>query len=460
MMRKIVPLIFLLLSVLAVPSVFPAEQEKTISGEAQVLEFVHYPPSVLKVSPEETAWIPYVWQTVTVVVYENEMDLQYIYLMAYENVFDNTDPDSTRNHYTWVASKGEGAWTFSCPLGSVYIDTSGCSVQEDPSENIYTATFKVRVAKVAIPTNWDLYARAVDNVSLDDHLENANAVTVQVYLEMDVSTNTLSFVGYPGQNVSPSQGPTSVTTTTNVAFKIGVKVAGDWVSDGNSMPASATKARGEGDWVSLSTSYQSVWVNITYGENIQKDIEWRLDIPDGIASGTYTNTFYVRVETIGEQNLVRNPSFEDGEYFWDFSDAKVFRTGEVVRSGSWSAKQENFGTSYEAYLTTDNIFAVTPGENYYLVGYYYLVNPGGGAIPENYTLFFRVRWYYENGAYTQIPGSGSPATAFDEWTKISFHMQAPAGAVRARIYITAKRASAAPSTKVYWDDFWLSTQQL
>jgi hypothetical protein len=415
---------------------------------------------VQKVFPDETVWIPYAWQTVTVVVYENEMDLQYIYLVAYENIFDNTALDNRRYHYTWIASKAVGTWQFSCPLGSTYIDTAGCSVQEDPSENTYTATFKVRVAKFAAPTGWDLYARAVDNASLDHYLENANAVMVQVYLEMDVSTNALSFIGYPGQSVSPSQGPTSVNTTTNVAFKIGVKVAGNWVSDGNTMPASATKAKGEGDWVSLSTTYQNVWYNITYGESIQKDIEWRLDIPDGVAPGTYTNTFYVRVETIGEQNIVRNPSFEDGEYFWNFA-SKVFRTDEVVRSGSWSAKQENFGTSYEAELSTDNIFAIKPGENYYLVGYYYLVNPGGGAIPENYTLFFRVRWYYENGTYTQIPGSGSPATVFDKWTKVSFQMQAPTGAVRARIYITAKKAyTATPSTKVYWDDLWLSTQPL
>ena len=294
MMRKIVPLIFLLLSVLAVPSVFPAEQERTISGQVEVLEFVRYPPSVLKVSPDETAWTPYAWQTVTVVVYENEMDLQYIYLMAYENVLDNAAPDNKRCHYTWVASKSEGTWTFSCPLGSAYIDTDGCSVQENENENIYTATFKVRVAKVAIPTNWNLYARAVDNVPLDHHLENANAVTVQVYLEMDVSTDTLSFSGYPGQNVSPSQGPTSVTTTTNLAFKIGVKVAGDWVSDGNSMPASATKAIGE-TTVSLSTTYQNVWSNVSYGEGVQKNIEWRLDIPSDAVPGTYTNTFYVRV---------------------------------------------------------------------------------------------------------------------------------------------------------------------
>jgi len=295
MMRKIVPLIFLLLSVLAVPSVFPAEQEKTISGEAQVLEFVHYPPSVLKVSPEETAWIPYVWQTVTVVVYENEMDLQYIYLMAYENVLDNAAPDNKRCHYTWVASKSEGTWTFSCPLGDAYIDTDGCSVQENLNTKTYTVTFRVRVAKTAATGSWDLYASVVDNTDMYDYLENANAVAVQVYLEMTLSTNTLTFAGMQGENVYATQSPMTVTVTTNQNFDIQVKAIGNWISDGNSMPASATKVRGEGDWVSLSTTYQNVWSNVSYGEGVQKDIEWRLDIPIETVPGTYSNTFHIRV---------------------------------------------------------------------------------------------------------------------------------------------------------------------
>jgi hypothetical protein len=83
--------------------------------------------------------------------------------------------------------------------------------------------------------------------------------------------------------------------TSNTYSNIQVKAAGDWVSNGNTILAGATKARGEGDWISLSTSYQNVWTNITCGEGVQKDIEWRLDIPSDAVPGTYTNTFYIRV---------------------------------------------------------------------------------------------------------------------------------------------------------------------
>jgi|GEM_PF-5584431 len=265
-----------------------------LAGTANVSE-VQLAPEVQSVVPTDTEWIPYSWTTVTVKVYDWNMNVTDITLMAYEASLDNTASDDTRNHYTWVASKSEGTWTFSCPLGSAYIDTDGCSVQEDSDEKTYTATFKVRVAKTAAPGDWDLYASAVDSTDMYDYLENANAVTVQVYLEMQLSTNTLTFIGQQGQQVYANQSPMTVTVTTNQNFDIQVKAAGDWSSDGNSMPASATKAKGEGDWVSLSTSYQNVWTNVSYGEDIQKNIEWKLDIPIETVPGTYTNTFYVRI---------------------------------------------------------------------------------------------------------------------------------------------------------------------
>jgi phage baseplate assembly protein gpV len=250
---------------------------------------------VQKVFPVEKLWTPYIWENVIVVVTDNDMDLENIHLMAYENSLDNTAPDSTRNHYTWVASKSGGSWQFSCPLGSTYIDTAGCSVQENSQTKTYTATFKVRVAKTAAPGSWDLYARAVDENKNENYLENAYAISVAAYLEMTLSSDQLTFTGYPGQSIPASQNPLTVSVTSNTYSNIQVKAAGDWVSNGNTILAGATKARGEGDWISLSTSYQNVWTNITCGEGVQKDIEWRLDIPSDAVPGTYTNTFYIRV---------------------------------------------------------------------------------------------------------------------------------------------------------------------
>jgi len=223
------------------------------------------------------------------------MNLSSITLMDYENTLDNTAPDNTRNHYKWQATKSEGIWSFSCPLGSAYINAAGCSVSEYANTKTYTATFKVRVAKTAAPGTWDLYASATDDTNLYDYLENANAVTVQVYLEMALSTNTLTFLGMQGQSVYASQSPMTVTVTSNQNFDIKVKAAGDWVKGADTMPASATKAIGE-TTVSLSTAYQNVWSNVQYGEDVAKQIQWRLDIPADAVPGDYTNTFYVRVE--------------------------------------------------------------------------------------------------------------------------------------------------------------------
>ncbi|MEM2251250.1 MAG: hypothetical protein QW626_04035, partial [Candidatus Hadarchaeales archaeon] len=266
-----------------------------LPASATIQQMPNVPPEVQSVVPADTAWTPYVWTTVTVTVRDNNMNLSSITLMAYESSLGSGDPDSTRNHYTWQATKSEGTWSFSCPLGSAYIDTTGCSVSEDSETKTYTATFKVRVAKTAAPGTWDLYARAVDEQEGEDDLESANAVTVAVYLEISLSASTLTFSGQQGQSVNASESPVTATVTANKNFYLEVKAAGNWVKGADTMPASATKAKGEGDWVALSTTYQAVWSNVSYGEDVQKQIQWRLDIPADAVPGDYTNTFYVRV---------------------------------------------------------------------------------------------------------------------------------------------------------------------
>jgi hypothetical protein len=95
-------LVLLLSSVCLAPLVFSEEQQ--VSGSA-VVSAVPYPPIVQSIVPSMTEWIPYSWVTVTVTVQDQDMNLENIYLMAYESSLDNTAPDSTRNHYTWAASR-------------------------------------------------------------------------------------------------------------------------------------------------------------------------------------------------------------------------------------------------------------------------------------------------------------------------------------------------------------------
>jgi len=248
---------------------------------------------VQKVSPLETLWIPYTCENVTVVVTDNDMNLENVYLMAYENSLDNTAPDNTRNHYTWIASKSGGTWQFSCPLGSDYLCAG--SVIENAEAKTYTLTFSVRLAKTAAPGSWDLYVRAVDENQNENYLENTNAILVSAYLEMTLSADQLTFTGYPGQSIPASQNPLTVSVTSNLDFNIQVRAAGDWSGPGT-IPASATKAAGEVT-VSLSTTYQNVYTGVQYGEAVDKDINWILEAPSDAPTGTYTNTFYVRVQS-------------------------------------------------------------------------------------------------------------------------------------------------------------------
>jgi len=288
---------FLLLASVFTAS-FAASQEQTVSGTATV-SAVPYPPEVQLVVPTDTTWTPYAWTTVTVTVRDEDMNLQNIYLMAYEGSLDNTASDDARNHYTWVASKTEAGWSFSCPLDGAYIDTTGCSVTEDSNAKTYTAVFKVRVAKTAAPGTWDLYARGVDSQNADSYLENAGAVTVAVYLELSLDDTTATFSGAQGQTVGASENPTVATVTANTNFNIDVKGAGNWSGPGT-LSLSTTKADQDGSApydLSLSTSWQSLWSGVGYGEGVTRNIYWFLEIPVDATPGNYTNTLYVRVST-------------------------------------------------------------------------------------------------------------------------------------------------------------------
>ncbi|MEM1704409.1 MAG: hypothetical protein QW623_01450, partial [Candidatus Hadarchaeales archaeon] len=212
-------------------------------------------------------------------------------------ILEPTYSNNARFSYTWLANKSNGTWEFSCPTGSPYIDPAGSSMVENSQTKSYITTFKVRVAKTAVPGSWDIAVRVTDKFGLQSELKRTDAIIMAVYLEMSVDKSTLTFSGKQGESVYASESPITATVTANENFYLEVKAAGDWVKGADTMPASATKAKGEGDWVALSTTYQAVWSNVSYGEDVQKQIQWRLDIPADAVPGDYTNTFYLRIKT-------------------------------------------------------------------------------------------------------------------------------------------------------------------
>ncbi|MEM2679634.1 MAG: hypothetical protein QXU01_04385, partial [Candidatus Hadarchaeales archaeon] len=129
-------------------------------------------------------------------------------------------------------------------------------------------------------------------------LENKNAITVQIYIEMFLSTEKLTFAGGQGENVDAIESPLIVTVTTNQSFNVGVRAVSDWTSNEHTISVSATKVKGEGNWISLSTTYQIIWSSVSYGENVQKSIEWRFNIPSNAAPGLYINAFKINVSPI------------------------------------------------------------------------------------------------------------------------------------------------------------------
>ena len=245
----------------------------------------------------EKNWIPFGWYDVMISIEDEGMNLENVYFVLHENSVSSSAPDNVRNHYTWLASKVSESWQFSSLCDSRFIDSENCSAIENLQENSYMLILRIRVSKIAAPGNWNLLIYLKDNET-ENSLENKNAITVQIYIEMFLSTEKLTFAGGQGENVDAIESPLIVTVTTNQSFNVGVRAVSDWTSNEHTISVSATKVKGEGNWISLSTTYQIIWSSVSYGENVQKSIEWRFNIPSNAAPGLYINAFKINVSPI------------------------------------------------------------------------------------------------------------------------------------------------------------------
>ncbi len=235
---------------------------------------------------------------------DNISDIEEVWLKVYENTKTQGDADDTRDHYTfkWVRA-GDDNWFEVGPDGTSPYDhlvVASCSAGSD-TENTDNFTFNIKLGKTASPNNkWNVWVKVMDNASEQDNQEFSNKFDVNDYISVQLDDSTLTFSGSVGQSdVVPSEQPTTVTVSTNVNFDVKVKLSGDWTGPrGGTIPMANTQAAQDASHtgeVVLSSTYQAVWSSVGYGEDVQKDVYWFLDIPSPCLGDEYSTTVYVSV---------------------------------------------------------------------------------------------------------------------------------------------------------------------
>ncbi len=219
-----------------------------------------------------------------------------VWLVLYSSSVSKDASDNVRDHYTFKWVRGTGFTEVGPGPGNAHLIVAGCSAgNDDLTEDNWT--FRVKLGKVAEPVSWNVWAKAVDAGNLEGENTFTDKFTVSVYIELSLDDNSLTFSGQQGQTVGASENPTVATVTSNKDFYIDVKGAGDWSGPGT-LQLSNTKADKNGEEpydLSISTSWQSLWSNVGWGEGVQRNIYWFLVIPSDTTPGNYSNTFYVRV---------------------------------------------------------------------------------------------------------------------------------------------------------------------
>jgi hypothetical protein len=235
---------------------------------------------------------------ITVRDYNKLSDIKEVWVVLYSSSVGRGDSDSARNHYTFKWVRDVGFTEVGPGPDNEHLVVSGCSAGND---NLTTDnwTFRIKLGKVAEPTTWNVWAKAVETLDNQDNETFASKFTVNIYLELSLDDTALTFSGLQGETLAASQNPTVTTVTANVDFDIQVKGAGDWSGPGTLL-LSNTKADKDGSSpydLDISTSWQNLWTGVGWGEEVQKNIYWFLTVPMNTTPGDYTNTMYVRVRS-------------------------------------------------------------------------------------------------------------------------------------------------------------------
>ncbi len=293
-MKKVCAAVLVAVLVLAALSITMAA-ENSMGGSATVGNVA---PSVVQVWAPSAAnvWIYYTFE---VRVQDNNTlaNVENIELVLYGPSATQDGADNARNHYTFRYNAPTDTWSEVGPGTGEHLDTTGCSKPADLAVTTDNYKFSVRLAKIAEPGTWRVYFRVVDNEGTSSS-DNNTTFTVNQYIEQTLGQSSVSWSSLaPGQeNVLADGMPATTTVTSNDTYSIQLKLAGDWTSGSNTFGADNTKFNSVNDVASataFSTSYQNVYVNQPYGEDVVHNMYFWLSVPNGTPAGTYTNTFYV-----------------------------------------------------------------------------------------------------------------------------------------------------------------------
>lgn len=221
-------------------------------------------------------------------------DVNEVWLRIFENTLDWFADDNARNHYTfkWVRAGAEN-WFEIGPdaVDENHIVKGSCSAGQD-SLTTDNWVFVIKLGGVAIPTNWNVRADAIDG-SASANEEFANHFSVNVYFSISFSTDNITLKGHAGDtDVAAEENPITVTISANVNFDFKEKISGPFTNEDENFYVDGDGAAPYA--ITLSTIYQTLYASVAWGGGIQKNEYYFIDIPE-YAHGTYTVTLYTEL---------------------------------------------------------------------------------------------------------------------------------------------------------------------
>jgi hypothetical protein len=224
-------------------------------------------------------------------------DVDEVWLKIYENTLGQENDDNTRNHYTfkWVRAGADNWFEVGPDNTSPYdhLVVENCVAGSD-SASVDNFVFAVKLAKIATPANWTVWAQAIDASAEQDNVEFTNEFEVNICFSLSFSPDSVTFKGWPGDSdIAAEENPITATIDANTNFDLREKISGHftpenedniYLDNDGSAPYTLT----------LSTTYQILYADVGWGEAVEKYEYYFIDIPENV-EGTYAITFYTEL---------------------------------------------------------------------------------------------------------------------------------------------------------------------
>ncbi len=215
-----------------------------------------------------------------------------VYLTAEVN------PDNIMDHYTFRYTADGMLWEEIGPDSTTdsHIVVANCNKPSNLTVPSGDYSFAIILSGAATAGEWTaIWIATDDDVASGD---NTGTFTVTEYISLAILPTTQTFSGNPGETGLPAaEGPITCTVTANINFDIETGLATDWIGTtySGTIGAGNTHADNSAGPIDLSsTENKTVWYNVTFDEDVARDITYTLDLPSPLRDDVYTTTFYVQ----------------------------------------------------------------------------------------------------------------------------------------------------------------------